>query len=98
MDRLQAVGVAAGVVVRFVEATQEPYLAGRDWFQPVTHPDLGEHPHNGFPWRFTSCDLKARQASPRLGEHSPMVLRERLGLDEDAIADLTRRNITGAVY
>jgi crotonobetainyl-CoA:carnitine CoA-transferase CaiB-like acyl-CoA transferase len=98
MKRLQAAGVPAGVVVRFLEAIDEPHFQERYWFQRFAHPDVGEHPYNGFPWRFGGRTLSAGWASPRLGEHSRKVLRERLGLSDDEVSALEARNVTGAVF
>ena len=97
MGMLQAAAVAAGVVRGCTEGLAEPHLTARDWFKPMTHPDLGEHLYNGFPWRFAECALVATLPPPRLGEHSEAILRDLLGLTETEIGDLKAKNITGAV-
>jgi crotonobetainyl-CoA:carnitine CoA-transferase CaiB-like acyl-CoA transferase len=97
MRLLQAAQVAAGVVRGCVEALHDPHLKARDWFKPMTHPDLGEHLYNGFPWRFGECPLSADLPPPRLGEHSRAILTERLGLTADEIDRLEREEVTGSV-
>ena len=97
MAALQGAGVAAGVVRGCIEGLSEPHLAARDWFKPMTHPDLGEHLYNGFPWRFSECVLRADLPPPRLGEHSETLLKDLLGLTPAEIEDLKAKNVTGAV-
>jgi crotonobetainyl-CoA:carnitine CoA-transferase CaiB-like acyl-CoA transferase len=97
MEVLQAARVAAGVVRGAIEGLSEPHLAARNWFTPMTHPDLGEHLYNGFPWRFSECALVAHTPPPRLGEHSEVLLKELLGLTETEIEALKAKAVTGAV-
>jgi crotonobetainyl-CoA:carnitine CoA-transferase CaiB-like acyl-CoA transferase len=97
MERLQGAGVAAGVARGCTECLAEPHLVARGWFKPMTHPDLGEHLYNGFPWRFSECELVAALPPPRLGEHSEALLKELLGLSDQEIAELKAKKVTGAV-
>lgn len=97
MEALQAAGIAAGVVRGVEEGLTDPHLTARDWFNTMQHADLGTHKYNGFPWRFESTELKAHLPPPRLGEHSEELLRDRLGLSPDAIADLKEKDVTGSV-
>jgi crotonobetainyl-CoA:carnitine CoA-transferase CaiB-like acyl-CoA transferase len=97
MQALQAAGVAAGVVRGLTECLTEPHLSARDWFKPMTHPDLGEHLYNGFPWRFAECALAATLPPPRLGEHSEAVLKQLLGLSDAEFDALKAKDVTGAV-
>lgn len=97
MSALQAAGVPAGVVRSAREGLDEPHLTARDWFKAMTHPDLGTHKYNGFPWRFTDCQLVATRPPPRLGEHSEEVLRELLSLSQAEIDELKAKDVTGAV-
>ena len=94
---LQAAGVAAAVVRPCGEALACEHLAARDWFTPLTHPDLGEHRYNGFLWRLAGAPLTASRHPPRLGEHSEELLRELLGLTDTEIAVLKENDVTGAV-
>ncbi len=97
MRLLQGAGVAAGIARGCTEALSEPHLTARDWFKPMTHPDLGRHLYNGFPWRFADCVLTADLPPPRLGEHSRALLKERLGLPDAEIDRLEAEGVTGAV-
>jgi len=97
MGRLQAADVPAGVVRGLAEAIDDPQLTARGWFKTMTHADLGAHRYNGFPWRFAGRELVAATPPPRLGEHSALLLREKLGLDEAAIEGLAAKGVTGCV-
>ena len=72
-------------------------LSATGWFKTMTHPDLGSHRYNGFPWRFASRELVAASPPPRLGEHSALLLHEELGLDEAEIEALMAKDVSGAV-
>jgi crotonobetainyl-CoA:carnitine CoA-transferase CaiB-like acyl-CoA transferase len=97
MGRLQSAGVPAGVVRGLAEAIDDPQLAARGWFKTMTHADLGEHRYNGFPWRFAGRELVAATPPPRLGEHSALLLQEKLGLDAGAVEALAAKGVTGWV-
>jgi benzylsuccinate CoA-transferase BbsF subunit len=97
MGRLQAAGVPAGVVRGLAEAIDDPQLTARGWFKAMTHADLGAHRYNGFAWRFAGRELVAATPPPRLGEHSALLLKEKLGLDAAAIEALAARGVTGWV-
>ena len=97
MGRLQAAGVAAGVVRGLAEAIDDPQLTARGWFKPMTHADLGTHRYNGFPWRFAGRELVAATPPPRLGEHSSLLLAEKLGLDAAAIEAMAAKGVIGWV-
>ena len=97
MRRLQAAGVPAGVTRGQAEALGDPQLAATGWFKTMPHPDLGSHQYNGFPWRFANCRLVAALPPPRLGEHSALLLGEKLGLDQLEIDALIARDVSGAV-
>ncbi len=97
MERLQAAGVAAGIVRFTPEVMDCGHLERRGWFRRIDHPDMGEHRYNGHPWRFAGLPERSDSPPPRLGEHSREVLSERLGLSDHEIDDLFVRGVTGAV-
>ena len=97
MRQLQAAGVPAGVVRGQAEALDDPQLSATGWFKTMTHPDLGSHQYNGFPWRFANRELFAASPPPRLGEHSALLLQEKLGLDPAEIDALMAKDVSGAV-
>jgi crotonobetainyl-CoA:carnitine CoA-transferase CaiB-like acyl-CoA transferase len=95
MAALQAAGVPAGVVQENADVMADPHFAARQWFIPMTHPDLGTHRYNGFNWRFSRSVCVAATPSPRLGEYSREVFREELGLSEAEIDGLYERGVSG---
>ena len=97
MERLQAAGIAAGVVRSTAELMACPHLDQRGWFRRTVHADVGEHRYSGHPWRIAGVLERADLPPPRLGEHGREVLRERLGLSEVAVDSLFERGVTGAV-
>jgi crotonobetainyl-CoA:carnitine CoA-transferase CaiB-like acyl-CoA transferase len=97
MRTLQRAGVPAGVVQNYRDVLDDPHLAGRDWFQTITHPDMGSHRYNGFPWRFSRTPAVVRRPPPRVGEHSEAILREELGLPDEQVRRLFAQSVTAYV-
>ena len=56
-------------------------------------PLAGAVPVVASPIRLSATPVQLTQAAPTLGEHSDMLLRERLGLSDQRIAELRSRNI-----
>jgi len=55
---------------------RDPHLAGRGFFVPIEHPDLGlTVPYPGAPFRLTDAPWRVARP-PRLGEHTEQVLAE----------------------
>ena len=97
-ERLQAAGVAAGVVHSTLTHLRDPHLAARDWWLHLRHPDTGLRQYQGFPWRLSRTPASCLRPAPRMGEHTLELLRELLDCDErqieqwlaeGVIADLT---------
>ena len=94
MRQLLDVGVPAGVVQNYMAVLQDKQLSERDWFIRITHPDMGSHRYNGFPWRFSRTPANVRKSPPRLGEDSDDLLRNRLGFNDAEVADMFASGIT----
>ena len=97
MERLQAAGIAAGLVRTTAELMACRHLEQRRWFRRIEHADVGEHRYAGHPWRMDGLLERSDLPPPRLGEHSRELLRGRLGLSEAEIDDVFERGVTGAV-
>ena len=86
MDRLQKVGVPAGVVQTGEDLTQDPQLIDRGFIVAVENPRLGRVVLPNFPLHFTNAKLTRRWEFPVLGRDTETVLREVVGYSEEMIA------------
>jgi len=87
MTTLQAAGVPAGAVQRSSDHLLDPQLTHRSFFRRLEHPEMGEVPYEGHPYRIHGYDNGPRFPSPCLGEHTYQVLTDMLGLDDDEVAE-----------
>jgi crotonobetainyl-CoA:carnitine CoA-transferase CaiB-like acyl-CoA transferase len=99
MHRLQAAGIAAGVVQTTRDLFADPQLAARGFFEWVDHSDrdplLGVRPYVGRPWRLSRTPGGIRRRAPGLGEHNRTVLVDLLGQPDEALAAWTERGVIG---
>jgi crotonobetainyl-CoA:carnitine CoA-transferase CaiB-like acyl-CoA transferase len=97
VDTLAARAVPAAPVVVPRDIVKNPQLRARNFFEAVEHPVTGKYELPSLPFRFAARGARPwyRSAPPTLGQHNDEVLRELLGLDDAAIADLRSRAIIG---
>jgi crotonobetainyl-CoA:carnitine CoA-transferase CaiB-like acyl-CoA transferase len=88
MARLQAAGVAAGVVQSALDLHSDPVLTGWGFFEWLEHPERAPSPYEGHALRLSDTPGRLRRAAPTLGEHTGLVLRELLGMTDEEIARL----------
>jgi len=88
MEKMQAAGIAAGVVQTCEDIFQDPQLEHRHHFWELEHPEIGRHncPSPGFSLSKTSREL--RRAAPCLGEHTEYVCNKILGITDDEFVEL----------
>lgn len=96
MERLQAAGIAAGVVLGPKETLSDPHLEARGYWQYVDRALVGVQPAPSSPMRFSRTPLTIRRPAPLLGEHNHEVLRQLLQLDDDRIQELVRARVIGS--
>ena len=82
-EQLQAAGIEAVPVEDFGDLHDDPQLAHRDHFVPLTHPFLGDglYERNGF--RLSRRAGGYDRAGPTLGQDNDWVLGDLLGLDAE---------------
>lgn len=93
MERLQAAGVAAGVVAKAEDLLRDPQLQHRGTFRRLEHPEIGRHAVLGHSFRIEGLEAGPTRAAPLLGEHTYQLCRELLGLSDDEIADYAARGV-----
>lgn len=95
---LHRAGVPCAPVRTIAEACDDPYLAEQGLLRTVQAEGWGEVRVLGSPIQLRDptsgrADPAPLAAAPGLGEHTALVLRELLGLDETEIADLARDGV-----
>lgn len=89
MEKLQAVGIAAGAVQTPKEKIEEdPQLRFRNFLPEISHDELGKAKFEGQPVKLSKSPWKLRMPSPLLGEHSDYVYRQLLGTPEEKLIRL----------
>ncbi len=88
MRTLQKDGVPAGVVQAASDLWEDPQLKHRNFFRWLEHTECGAMPYNGPQFLLSETPSRMRWAAPLVGEHNELVLKDFLGLSDDAIADL----------
>ena len=88
MDDLQRVGVPAGLVQSQADLWEDPQVAHRGFFQWLDHTECGPMPYDGIVCHLSKTPGALRRPQALVGEHNREILREILGLGDDAIADL----------
>lgn len=92
---LRPAGVPVGAINAIDQAVAHPQVAERASLVPCEHPVVGRLQVVGPVVRFSETPGEIRSAAPVLGEHTREVLRGKLGLDEDALAELHRAGTIG---
>ena len=94
MTRMQAKGVAAGVV-QTMDAlfNSEPQLRHREHFVFLEHKEIGRHSYPNEAARFSETPARLCKAAPCLGEDNEFVYKQVLGLTDDDISDLLAEGV-----
>ena len=92
---LELLGVPCGPINRIDQVFADPQLAARGLRRDLPHPLAGTVPQVGTPIGFSATPPAYDRPPPLLGEHTAAVLRERLGIADEAIAALAARGVIG---
>ena len=93
---LQPAGIPTGAINTIDQAVAHPQVTARGVLVESTHPVAGPIKMVGPPVRMSDTPGSVRAPAPLLGEHTDEVLRERLGLNHEAIARLRHDSVVGA--
>jgi crotonobetainyl-CoA:carnitine CoA-transferase CaiB-like acyl-CoA transferase len=85
---LKAAGVPSGSVRDVAEVLRDEHLQARGMVATVDHPTIGALSVLGVPVKLSETPGTVRSAPPVLGQHTESILRNDVGLDDDAIARL----------
>jgi crotonobetainyl-CoA:carnitine CoA-transferase CaiB-like acyl-CoA transferase len=88
-------GIPMGAINTLDAVVDHPQVAARGALVELDHPVAGKVRMVGVPVRMSETPGAVRVPAPLLGEHTDLVLRERLGLGDDDIARLRRAGAIG---
>jgi crotonobetainyl-CoA:carnitine CoA-transferase CaiB-like acyl-CoA transferase len=93
---LRRAGVPAEPVVHSYAVDEDEQMRARGFWEPITHPLVGEVPYPGWPMKLSGDQGPwHRSPSPLLGQHTEEVLGKELGLGADEIASLREAGVIG---
>ena len=95
LDALEPLGVPCGPINKLDQVFADPQVNARRMHIELAHPLAGKVPQVASPIRLSSTTPGFERPPPLLGEHTAEVLRDRLTLAEEAIADLAARGVIG---
>jgi crotonobetainyl-CoA:carnitine CoA-transferase CaiB-like acyl-CoA transferase len=95
LDALEPPGIPCGPINRLDRVFADPQVIARGMQKELSHALAGKVPQVRAPIVFSATKLDYDRPPPLLGEHTAEVLRDRLALAPEAIADLAARGVIG---
>ena len=95
LTALEPLGVPCGPIKRLDQVFADPQVVARGMRMDLPHALAGTVPQVRAPVVFSATIPEYRRPPPLLGEHTAEVLRDRLALGPEAIADLAARGVVG---
>jgi crotonobetainyl-CoA:carnitine CoA-transferase CaiB-like acyl-CoA transferase len=93
IEGLRAAGIPCSPVKTFAEVADDAQTALRNMFPTVDCPVVGKHRVTGPAVKLSETPGRVGAPAPALGEHTPMVLSDLLGIDADDVERLTAAGI-----
>lgn len=93
MERLQAVGVRAGIVNTMKDLYSDPQLAHRKQWVELDHPEIGTMHYQRPPYLLSKTACGPERRDPLLGEHNDYFYLELLGLPDNEYRDLQQEGV-----
>ncbi|MEE2656978.1 MAG: CaiB/BaiF CoA-transferase family protein [Candidatus Latescibacterota bacterium] len=90
LEDLEAAGVPCGPVNDLARVVHDPHIAARGMLARTKLPGGGTLVVPASPLRSSSQPTRGVSSPPELGEHTEEILSQRLGIDQDEIAELRR--------
>lgn len=94
---LQGVGVPSGAVRDVSETIRDPYVVERQLFEWVDHPNGLTYPMPNAGWVFEGRERVAIRTTPKRGADTTPILRDLLGLEDEAVERLVAEGAVAAV-
>jgi crotonobetainyl-CoA:carnitine CoA-transferase CaiB-like acyl-CoA transferase len=88
LGELERAGVPAGPINTLDQVYDDPQVRAREMRRELPHPSAGTAPIAASPLKFSATPVQYHRPPPTLGQHTEQILRDRLGLSDDAIAAL----------
>jgi benzylsuccinate CoA-transferase BbsF subunit len=88
MNKMQAAGVAAGIVQTTEEMVNDPQLKHREHFEISKHPEAGSITCENPAFQLSKCKARWPRPAPCLGEHNEFVYTKLLGIPDEEFAQL----------
>ena len=95
LAQLEAAGIPCGPINAIDQVFDDPHVKARGMRIDLPHPQAASVPGVRAPLRLSGSPLSYAAPPPLLGEHSCSVLRDRLGVDDVALAGLIARGVVG---
>ncbi len=87
-EKCQAVGVRAMPVQSSEDRVEhDPQLKARGMYTELAHPFLGRRKVQGVPFKLSKTPAAIRSPAPLIGQHTPQVLQELLGLSQQELRE-----------
>ncbi|MDO9536025.1 MAG: CoA transferase [Bacillota bacterium] len=95
MERLQSVGLRAGVVNNMKDLYNDPQLKHRHIWCKLEHPEMGSFNYESPAFQLSETPAVIDRPSPCIGEHNYYFFTNLLGFSEDEYNKLLEQNIIG---
>ena len=95
---LQKEGIVAGPIFHEPHAYADPHLKERNFFVPITHPEIGTHLYPSTTFQMSRTPFEVRKPPVRLGEENDYIYREVLKLTEEEYDHLKALGQIGMDY
>jgi benzylsuccinate CoA-transferase BbsF subunit len=94
METLQAAGVSAGVAQTARDMLEhDPHLKARGYYVYLDHEEAGHTAYDGPGFRLSKTPGRLRSPAPLLGEHTELVCKEVLEMDDEEIAQFVMEGV-----